>query len=88
MHIIHIPEQMRFETRQEGLACYIEYMWTAQKMNLIHTFVPQSLEGRGIASALVKFALEYAREKQLQIIPSCTYVEVWLRRHPEYRELL
>jgi len=54
----------------------------------MHTFVPESLEGRGLASALAKFALEYAKGKNLQVIVYCPFVATYLKRHPEYNFLV
>jgi predicted GNAT family acetyltransferase len=57
-------------------------------LNLNYTYVPNSLRGKGIAAKLVEAALEYARLNGIKIIPSCSYVDVYLQRHPEYEDLL
>jgi len=57
-------------------------------LNLIHTYVPNALRGKGIASKIVKVALTYAEENNLKIIPSCSYVAAYIQRHKEYEELL
>jgi predicted GNAT family acetyltransferase len=51
-------------------------------IDLQHTEVPPSDQGQGIADALVRAAFTYAREHGLRVIPTCPYVQVWLRRHP------
>ena len=56
-------------------------------MILPHTEVPEALQGQGIAGKLVKTALESARRQGLKVIPSCSYVDVYMRRHPEYDDL-
>jgi predicted GNAT family acetyltransferase len=38
-----------------------------------------------VADALVRAALAYARERDLNVIATCPYVQAWLRRHPEER---
>jgi len=44
--------------------------------------------GRGIAEKLCKAAFEYAKQHQLTVIPSCSYIsDAYLKRHPEYRSL-
>ena len=50
---------------------------------LTHTEVPQQLEGRGIASALVKAAFAHAKENGMDVLPVCSYVRAWVQRHPE-----
>ncbi|MBX2924048.1 MAG: N-acetyltransferase [Chitinophagaceae bacterium] len=46
------------------------------------------MEGKGIGSALAKHVLEYAKAKQLKIIVYCPFIQMYMRRHPEYNELL
>jgi predicted GNAT family acetyltransferase len=55
---------------------------------LTHTEVPPALEGRGIAAALVKAALDWARAEGLRVRPLCSYVVTYMRRHPETQDLL
>lgn len=55
---------------------------------LTHTGVPDALAGRGIGSALVRAALERAREDGVQVNPHCSFVAAWLRRHPDQQDLV
>lgn len=57
-------------------------------MALMYTFVPPSLRHRGIAFALVKFVLEYAREANLKIIIGCSTISKFIDLHPEYETLI
>ena len=50
-----------------------------------YTIVPSEIGGRGIASALVKAAYDFALENALKPIATCSYAVVWLQRHPEYQ---
>lgn len=57
--------------------------------NLRSTQVPDELEGRGIASALVRASLEQvASHEGDRIRPTCSYVGAWIRRHPEWMDLV
>ena len=56
-------------------------------MRMTHTGVPAALEGRGIAAALVKEALTWAQAQGLKVDPICSYVRVYIRRHPEWSSL-
>jgi len=49
-----------------------------------HTEEPPADEGKGIASTLVREALDDTRRAGLEIVPACSFVEVFVRRHPEY----
>ena len=52
-------------------------------LNAYHTGVRKELEGQGIAAQLFDKLVEYAREKNYKIIPSCSYISVKFRRHPD-----
>ena len=41
-----------------------------------------------VAAALVGAALAHARAQGLRIRPQCSYVQVYMRRHPETQDLL
>lgn len=87
LDIQHHPDQGRFEAMVEGLRCELDYQLSPGRMHITHTGVPSSLEGRGIAAALVQQALAWARAKHLKVVPVCSYVAVYLRRHPEWHDL-
>jgi uncharacterized protein len=53
-----------------------------------HTFVPDSLRGRGIAGVLVDRLVADARQQGFRIVPRCSYVDAAFRRHPEWADVL
>ncbi len=57
-------------------------------MLIVHTEVPPQLEGRGIAAALVRAAFEHAEPPGFKVVPACSYVRAYVRRHPETQALL
>lgn len=82
-------EQRRYEARQGSeVAGFILYRLDPGRMTLIHTEVAPALEGKGIASLLVKEALDDIRRRGLTIVPICPFVRGYLRRHPEYTDLV
>lgn len=86
--IIHNETSHRFETELEGHTASIEYVLRDSTINILHTWVPQPIGGRGIAAALTKYALEFARQNKLSVIPSCSYTRTYITRHEEYQPLL
>jgi predicted GNAT family acetyltransferase len=52
-------------------------------IDLQHTYVPESARGHGVAEALARAALGYARERGYRVVPTCPFVRQWLRTHPE-----
>ncbi len=88
LNIVHRPDIGRFETHVDGLQCEVDYRLDGQIMQMTHTGVPPQLEGRGIAAALVKEALTWARIQGLRVVPICSYVRVYITRHPQWSDLL
>ncbi len=75
----------RYEAHLNGeLAGILEYTVKRGRIALIHTEVLPVHEGRGVGSALVRFALDDARRRGLRVIAICPYVQDYLTRHPEF----
>ncbi len=88
VEIVHNPAARRFEAVVAKLLCRCDYRMHGNTIMLVHTEVPPQLEGRGIASRLVRAAFEHARANSLDVLPVCSYVSAWTRRHPEVEPLL
>jgi predicted GNAT family acetyltransferase len=87
--IRHEPEARRFTSDVEGAVAFISYRETPGRvLDLDHTYVPPAARGSGIASQLTAHALTFARGGGYQVVPSCPFVAAYIRRHPEYRDLL
>ncbi len=85
---VHNAARSRFELEVDGQLCRADYRMDGGTMWIVHTEVPPSLEGRGLAARLVEAAFAHARTARLQVVPACSYVRAWARRHPEVREQL
>lgn len=86
--ITHNPAASRFECTVDGHLSVADYQLRDGVMWMTHTSVPNALQGRGIAAALVAAATDHARAQGWKVKPLCSYVEVWMRRHPESLDLL
>ena len=84
MNILHNPEQRRFTLTQNGETAHVAYLIENGALDIRHTIVPEAIGGKGIASALVKAAYDYAVENHLTPVATCSYAVIWLQRHPEY----
>jgi predicted GNAT family acetyltransferase len=83
----HNPSQQRFECTVNGHLCVADYRLADGVMHMTHTGVNPSLQGQGIAAALVKAALDHARSQGLKVDPLCSYVHTYMQRHPETQSL-
>jgi predicted GNAT family acetyltransferase len=88
IHVIHNPAASRFEATVDGLLCVADYSRQGHTVAMTHTYVPDALRGRGVAAALVKAALDWARSQGLKVDPQCSYVDVYMQRHRETLDLL
>jgi len=85
--VIHNNAMKRFESTVEGHVNVADYTLSDGKLVMTHTAVHPSLQGRGIAAALIERAFAFARAEGLKVDPVCSYVRDYLRRHPEHRAL-
>jgi hypothetical protein len=73
----------RFVIEADGHAARLEYRAHGDRLILIHTDVPEALEGRGLGGLLVRAALDRARAEELTIVPWCKFARGWLERHED-----
>jgi len=84
----HNAASNRFEADVGGQLSVADYQLRGTEMVMTHTYVPPELRGQGIAEKLVRAALEHARSERLRVVPACSYVDAYIRRHPEFRPLV
>jgi predicted GNAT family acetyltransferase len=83
------PDQHRFELDlDDGTVAIAEYNLLRGKIVFTHTEVPSAHEGQGIGSALIRYALASARERDLQVIPICPFFASYIKKHAEEQDLL
>src|SRR4051812_16716882 len=80
--------EQQFETTVEGHIAFVQYDRDGKRLALNHTEVPIELEGKGVASRLVTAVLDKARADGMKILPYCPFIRTYLKRHPEYRDLI
>ncbi|MCP1852180.1 N-acetyltransferase [Bradyrhizobium pachyrhizi] len=80
-------DQNRFELDTEGGLAFANYRRTPAAVIITHTETPRALRGRGIASELVKGALDLIRADGRKVIAGCGFVVDYLNKHPEYADL-
>ena len=83
------PAASRYEARLgDQVAAYSEYILRPGRLVFTHTIVEPELEGRGIGSQLVREELDDVRRRGLKVTPLCPFVRAYIRRHPEYHDLV
>lgn len=82
--ITHLPERNKFVTEVDGETAWVEYTIYEYYLNIIHTYVPREIGGRGVAADLVKATYTYALANGMKPQATCFYAVLWLRRNPEF----
>lgn len=79
----------RFEMEVEGWTAFVAYRRGAGVIMLDHAEVPRQLEGRGIGGRLVRATLDAVRAEGSKVVPRCSFVAAFMRRHAdEYGDML
>jgi predicted GNAT family acetyltransferase len=81
-------ERSRFELDVGEEAAFASYRLTPSAVIITHTETPRALRGRGIASTLVKGALDLIRRDGRKVIAGCGFVVDYLEKHPEDADLV
>jgi len=82
----HDIEHQRFVGVVPGGEAELLYSYFADTvLNLEHTEVPPGGRGQGVADALIRAALAFARERGFAVIATCPFAQRWLAAHPDER---
>jgi predicted GNAT family acetyltransferase len=83
------PDEGQFEIVVDGkVAGLTQYRRRDGKAHFVHTEIDDAYEGQGLASKLVRGALDQVRGWNEPVVAECSYVAGWIDKHPEYQDLL
>jgi uncharacterized protein len=87
--LVDNERELRYEWWEgETLVGFIAYRTEPGARVLIHTEVEPRFEGGGHGAELVRAALDDLRGRGLYVVPLCPFVAAYIRRHPEYADLV
>jgi len=84
----HNEAKHRFEAGEEANPAHLDYRLREGLVDMVHTEVPSVYQGQGLAGKLATTALEWARAQGRKVVPSCSYVQTFIARHPEFSDLV
>ena len=77
------PDKHRFEIWVGGdLAGFTEYRAEPGVYTFVHTEIDSAFSGRGLASILIKDALDEMRAKSVAVLPECPFVRRYISATP------
>ncbi|HEY5411931.1 MAG TPA: GNAT family N-acetyltransferase [Caulobacteraceae bacterium] len=86
--VVDNRERSRFELVEQGLVAFADYRLSGDRLIIPHVEAPPALRGTGTAGRLMTGLLDQARARGLKIVPQCPYAAAFIRRHPEYQDLV
>lgn len=84
----NVQSHSRYEMDENGLTSFADYRLKDGRLFIDHVESPPALRGTGAAGRLMAALAQDARERGLKITPICGYAAGWLKRSPDYRDLL
>lgn len=90
IEVAHAPERLRYEARVDGTVVgFAEYILATDLIVFTHTEVDPAYEGKGVGSAIARFALDDVRDSsQRKVMPLCPFIKGWIGNHREYVALV
>lgn len=81
--VVNNTSSSRFEIEAQGQLAQLVYRHRGKRLVLVHTEVPEALEGQGVGGLLVEASLDFGAQNMLTVVPLCPFALSWLKRHPE-----
>ena len=80
----------RYEISVDGvLGGFVTYRDRSDGARIaLHTEVFPEFEGHGLAGRLARFVLDDIRGRGGRVVPRCPYVAQYIKKHPEYADLV
>ena len=90
VEVVDVPAARRYEARAgDRVVGYTEYRRVeGDRVILFHTEVDPAFEGKGFGGRLAAGVLDDIRARGLRLTVKCPFIAAYLKRHPEYRDLL
>jgi uncharacterized protein len=83
------PDEDRYVIKVDGqVAGWLDYHIRGDVFVALHTETDPAYSGQGLASTLVTQVLDRVRASGRRLRPLCPFVVQYLRRHPEYADLV
>ncbi|MBF9239913.1 N-acetyltransferase [Hymenobacter sp. BT683] len=88
--IEHDAQNQEFTTLRKGLDAELAYSRPIDGViDFTHTFVDEQLRGQGVADELARAGLAFAKENNLKVKTSCTFMAGFVKRHhAEYEAIM
>jgi predicted GNAT family acetyltransferase len=81
--------RFRYELLVDGdVGAFVQYTMRGGRLLLVHTEVDKARQGQGLATVLIRGVLDDIRVRGIPMLPVCSFVDRFIKRHPEYDDLV
>jgi len=82
-------DKNRFEIWVDGEpAGFTEHRGPGPVVSYVHTEIAEKFGGQGLATQLIRAALDAERERGSKVLPICPFVKAFIQKHPDYLDLV
>jgi predicted GNAT family acetyltransferase len=86
--VVDNKQRGRFELTENGLTAFADYREDGDVLLLPHVEAPHALRGTGAAGRLMQGLLDKVRSDGRKVVPLCPYAAAYIRRNPQYEDLV
>ena len=89
MEVKHEKSNKRFVAKIDNNEAELSYrILDDGTLDYHRTYVPENLRGQGIAQKVTEEALNFAKDQNKKVKPSCPFVEKYIEKNQHYQDLL
>lgn len=85
--ILHDNINKKFYAVLDEGEAKLSYLSCDGYLDFYSVYVSDNLRGKGMASKILKYALDYAKDNNLKVKATCPYVQKFSERHKEYKSI-
>ena len=86
----HVAERSRVEARADDdrVMGFSQYVVRDGAYVFFHTEVGSAFEGQGVGGRIAAGVMDFVRDSGTTIVPQCPFIAAYVRRHPEFQDLV
>jgi predicted GNAT family acetyltransferase len=85
----HKEKDSLFIARVDKMQARLQYtMRNKNTIDFISTYVPPEIRNKGIGQRLAKAGLDYAKENNFKVIPTCSFIRDFIDKNSEFKNLV
>jgi hypothetical protein len=87
--VVHDADRQRYALRRgPDVLGSATYHWDQGRVVLDHTGIDPARREKGLGAILARGTLDDLRARGLRVIPQCPFMAAFIRRNPEYQDLV